>query len=623
MGAMANAQTAPQRTSGTLLHFDFNRGTQWPEPLSDALPDTPIDVTPSVESSAVGTIDVAGLTTPSGGLLFKAEVGDVPPDWAALFGSGVLNVSNTESDLRKLTLAFSLSASAARPIGVRIESFDNKKNRTGGLETTIYPAAPDFYQRYALDLSTFKPFGAGRFQPTGSGVRFSFVLQAPAWPINATHEIRLDNLHYASPAYYVSPQGNDQNDGRTEKTAFATPQQALDAANAGDIVLVMEGTYTRPATNSPDDGVAAFRRAGQPDAWITLKNYPGQSPTFSTADSWNIVKIGRGSKATSSTEPALAYLEVRGLHLRGEGESAREKYADLIGKPNPQTNGNGLRVEGRYENQTMHHIRLADNFVEYAAGHGIMTYDADWLYVENNIARNNCWVSFWEPSGISLFGGRDFDGTRNVYKTLARGNQASGNRCFVASVSAGKIRNGNGILIDANNENPQRSYGGRLLIQNNLSFNNGGVGIQMWGSHRLDIVNNTVYYNGTSPEMKWGQIATTFCDDVRLFNNIVVAQDDRPVNTWFRSPETRNTNIVRSHNIYFGGDYAAVMGENDVVVDPRFVQPSADPEKADFRLQPDSPARNRGRWDTFVPIIDLGGRLRPLVDKPDLGAIAQ
>ena len=82
--------------------------------------------------------------------------------------------------------------------------------------------------------------------------------------------MRLDNVHYASPAYYVSPKGRDTFDGRTEQTAFATPQKALDMAQPGDIVVLMDGTYQGGNAN-----VASFRRPGAPDAWIVLKNYPG------------------------------------------------------------------------------------------------------------------------------------------------------------------------------------------------------------------------------------------------------------------------------------------------------------------------------------------------------------
>ncbi|BCM88953.1 hypothetical protein IAD21_00795 [Abditibacteriota bacterium] len=613
---VGNAQNSP---GGTLLQFDFNSTNAWPQATASLMAAKPQSVA-AIETQAVGTVDVANSTEPSGGLLLTAQTGTVRGHWLAIFGSGLLPVTNHETNPGKLTLAFNLSASAARPIKVVIESFDVHKKRTGGLETRIYPAAPDFYQRYALDLSNFKTQGDGKFQPDAPFVNFSFQLDGDEWQSVEKPEVRLDNVNYATPTYYVSPNGNDQNDGRTEKTAFADPQKAVELAQPGDIVVLMGGTYTRAATSSPDNGVVGFRRGGTPAAWVTLKNYPGQEPILTTTDSWNILTIGRGNKTTPSTEPALAYIEVRGLHLRGEGNVAREKYPDLMEKANPQTNANGLRVEGRYETQTMHHIRLADNVVEFVPCHGIFTYDTDWLTLENNVVRDNCWTSMWEGSGISMLGGRDFDGTRNVYKTLARGNQVSGNRCFVKSAYAKAFRNGNGILIDANNEKPEKSYGGRVLVQNNLSFNNGGVGIQMWGCHRLDIVNNTVYLNGASPEMNWGQMAVTFCDDIRMINNIVVAPPNRPLNTWYAPTESRVSNIVRLNNLYFGGKNPPLSGVADIIADPQFINPTLDPTTADFRLKPESPARAAGYSAPFVPIIDLQGQLRPSNRAPDQGA---
>ena len=100
---------------GTLIQTDFETGG-WAE----------------LKPTAVGTIDVAGSTQASGALA------------GATLTSGPLAVSNAETNLGKLTLAFNLSASAAKPIAVRVESFDQNKKRTGGLETTIFPAAPDF-----------------------------------------------------------------------------------------------------------------------------------------------------------------------------------------------------------------------------------------------------------------------------------------------------------------------------------------------------------------------------------------------------------------------------------------------------------------------------------------------
>lgn len=43
--------------------------------------------------------------------------------------------------------------------------------------------------------------------------------------------------------FYISPTGNDANDGQTQKTAFATLKAAQELVEAGDTVLIMAGTY--------------------------------------------------------------------------------------------------------------------------------------------------------------------------------------------------------------------------------------------------------------------------------------------------------------------------------------------------------------------------------------------
>lgn len=43
--------------------------------------------------------------------------------------------------------------------------------------------------------------------------------------------------------YVSSTTGNDANDGRTLKRAFKTPARAIEAAAAGDTVLIAPGAY--------------------------------------------------------------------------------------------------------------------------------------------------------------------------------------------------------------------------------------------------------------------------------------------------------------------------------------------------------------------------------------------
>ncbi|MBC8101614.1 MAG: hypothetical protein H7Z41_03400, partial [Cytophagales bacterium] len=92
---------------GPLLTFDFNGSGRaaWP----------------GAAPKPVGTIDVAGTTTPSGAM--QSANGTLT--------SGLLPLRNRETNLGKLTLSFDHSVSSVRPVTVQIESFDAKKKRTG------------------------------------------------------------------------------------------------------------------------------------------------------------------------------------------------------------------------------------------------------------------------------------------------------------------------------------------------------------------------------------------------------------------------------------------------------------------------------------------------------------
>jgi hypothetical protein len=601
--ASASAQS-PATGGGTLLQFDFNGPVTWPQkPVAGG-----------------GTIDVVGGREGSGGLLLTVD-GAAKGKWSADLDSGPLALQNTEKNLGKLTLSFNLSVSTARPVRVRIESFDARERRTGGLASLVYPAAPDFYQRYALELSAMKAVGGGRFNPTDPFVGFTFELDsADGWAPATSHELRLDNVHYASPAFYVSPGGDDGNDGRTEQTALATPQKAVAAAQPGDIILLMQGTY--PSGRSS----VSFRRGGTPAAWIVLKNYPGHKPLLLN-ENWNCVIIGAGNRMYPSAGPAVAYVEVRGLHIRGNADYADKKYPEALNKSDGRTNGNGVSVEGRFEKNAPHHIRFADNLVEYNSGAGIGCMESDWVTIEDNISRNNCWWMIYAGSGISILGASNFDATEGNYKHLVRNNVTCGNRCFLKWQALDRVSDGNGIILDVNartEDRPDGRFLGRILVQGNLSFNNGGSGIHAYKADHVDIINNTAWMNSASPELQYGQIFAGEADDVRIINNILVApvanlgagEKPEPVNG-----ADRCTRIVYAHNLYFGGNQTPVTGEGDRIADPLFVRASADPAKSDFRLKKRSPALGAGRWESFGPIVDLNGKLLSPGVPPDLGAI--
>lgn len=602
----AKAKAVTPTHGGTIAQFDFTSQKTWPEKYA-------VVGSHAVKWANVGTVDVENGKEPSGGLLFTAKNGA-----DAEFASGKLPVSSRETNLGKLTLSFSLSASSSEAINVIIESFDKNKKRTGGLAGQIFPAAPKFYQRYALDLSTMKAFGRGKFNPTDPFVQFSFGPRSQ--DAAADYELRLDNINYASPAYYVSPKGDDKNDGRGETTAFATPQKALDLTQPGDIVVLMEGTYKEGLKP-----VASFPRPGLPSAWIVLKNYPNQTPTI-FSNGWNIVSIAKGSKVKPSDEPALAYLEMRGLHVRGEGDVAKTKYPDAMNKPDSRTNSNGIAIDGRFSNHVFHDIRIADNVVEFAPGGGISSIDGDWVTVENNVCNSNCWTMIYAGSGISVMGAANSDGQEaNVYKRLVRNNVCYHNQTFEKWHAINRYSDGNGIILDVNqgsDAHPTFKYTGRTLVQNNLCYDNGGSGIHTVTADRVDIIGNTVYLNSASVNLEYGEIFTYGSHDVRIMNNIMVApvanvaagEKPEPVNKL----GGKNTNVVFGHNVYFGGNIAPTLGEGDTIADPQFVKPASNGKTADFHLKGGSPAIGAGVQTPFAPFLNLDNK--PRGPKPNIGA---
>lgn len=610
-------------SAATLLQTDFHTSNPWPA-LAAYRTATTGAVTASAALAPVGTIDTAGSATPTTGLRLTVDGSSATGTWSAGVSSGRLALTNTEPDPAKLTLAFMLSVSLARPVIVRIESFDATGARTGGLAGLVHPAAADFYQRYALELSTLTAFGAGVFQPLAPQLQFSFEIASAvggdAWPAGA-HELRLDNVHFASPAYYVSPTGHDTaNSGRTAAAPLRTAQRALDLAQPGDIILLMAGAH--PGGLNP---VASFVRAGTPAGWISLKNHPGHQPLL-TSNGWNIVSIARGS-STAPSSTVLAYLEVRGLHVRGEGDVAREKFPDAMNRADSRTNSNGIAVDGRYMTNVPHHIRFADNLVEYCPGQGLGTLEGDWVTIENNLSRYNCWTTIYGTSGISTLGASNFDATSGNYKLLIRGNTCHRNETFEKWAAVNRHSDGNGIIIDVNKDTSSRpggAYLGRTLVQNNLVTYNGGSGIHTVEADHVDIVHNTAYLNSASVNLEYSSIYSYSSRDVRITNNILVARVANVAAGERPEPVNRlsgpNNAVTFAHNLYFGGNIAPTLGTGDLVDDPRFVNPSLDPAVADFRLKDNSPAIDSALVVAYAPRRDRLGELRTQGSAPDRGA---
>jgi parallel beta-helix repeat protein len=418
--------------------------------------------------------------------------------------------------------------------------------------------------------------------------------------------------------YYVSAlTGSDSNNGLTTTTAFRTIQKAADLTNPGDIVYIMDGVYSEAKVLfSIHASVLYISRSGNENAYITYKNYPGHRPKISGINCrWNCVRIRAN------------YIRFEGIELEGPNqnityEEARAMYDYYVTTPPASRdwhligtmNTNGLSLGGdMISSVPWHHIEVRNCVVHDFQGGGIGGSDFDYITIENNLVYNNSWYGMYATSGISVFHSRNFDSNTSSYKNFVRGNVCHNNKTLIPWAGRDYLSDGNGIIIDDNRNTQVEGgipYTGKTLVENNVSYNNGGSGIHAYSSNNVDIINNTAYNNGTVvgyPEI-YGQDGV----NVNIYNNIMYARTGGACNS-------NAGGTTYDYNIYFNGP-ASRKGANDVVADPKFVKLAFD-ETADFNLRNTSPAINSGTdaAGKFSP-IDINGVARPVGAKPDRGA---
>jgi len=394
--------------------------------------------------------------------------------------------------------------------------------------------------------------------------------------------------------WYVAGTGSDRNAGTTLAAPFATLQHAANLTKPGDTVMVLNGTYVVPCTQCDVLDITTSGTAGAP---ITYQAYRGQSPVINFKTGWNGINI------------QASYITINGFNVGGGRTMVSLAYAQANASNlnNYLTSANGI-VVGCGTQQTYSHVVIENNTVHDAPGGGIASCYADYITIRHNTTYLNAYWSPYGNSGISIWEMRDTD-SNTGYKNFILDNVSYENREYIPFYEAGKITDGNGIIVD-DNKNTQSNnvaYGGRTLVANNIAYLNGGSGIHTYASAHVDMVFNTTYENNRTPTLNEGNMFANSGTDVNILSNILYAAP----NFTYYSAYNNSSNVVYDYNILYSttpaaSEKAVLPGPHDIVADPKFTAAGS----YNFALKSGSPAIGSAS-STDAPATDYAGNPRP------------
>ncbi|MFZ1528278.1 MAG: right-handed parallel beta-helix repeat-containing protein [Ferruginibacter sp.] len=446
------------------------------------------------------------------------------------------------------------------------------------------------------------------------------------------------SLH-AGTNYYVAASGSNSNNGLAPAAAFGTVTYAATVAIHGDTINIMGGTYFN----------ANF---GNGDYWkeeqtIRINNKNSATGNYLVIRPYNheqVILKGDGNFIFQIRNSS--YIRVEELELFGESDNIPLPLAlgyQFAFKRNtntpttpieyrciPGTNTfqsgledlsnltiyrpfyfftHGVVVQGS------HHISIENNLIHHLPGEGVRFVSSDYVYAIGNEIHNCSRKSSNGGHGMSCYTLNSIDNYDGV-KIIFSNNLVHDNYCQVASWSELKtifnpvIDEGKGMTI-------QRTFSangwlhGRILIENNIAFNNGLSGIHINEGDRIDIINNTLYNNSRYGDGNNLGISAASVNDVKIYNNIITT--NLSWGGFSISTTPGSADLVVSNNLVNGGldPDIDLIDVNTIVADPLFA------DTFQFQLKSISPAINNA-LNTVAPALDFYSISRDA--DPDRGA---
>jgi hypothetical protein len=392
----------------------------------------------------------------------------------------------------------------------------------------------------------------------------------------------------ASAEYFVSAiNGADENSGDAT-SPFRTLAKSTSVLAPGDTLHITEGRYTEQLL---------LAKSGTAQQAITI--------------------VGSGRPLLETSDDSIlisgSYIEVGGLEAHSTGLGS----AITIGKNN-------------------HHVRVFDNVVRDSGCGGVATIQTDYVTIEENRVFGNSRRSPWQCSGISIYQPTNSDHASGIHNAVRRNIVYDNMNVFVddnISRSDGRTTDGNGIIIDDSRHTQggasADAYDGLTIVENNIVFDNGGRGVNVFLSDHTLVRNNTSYHNLKDTNLAWrqnqGEFTSAYASDVKFVNNIAVPRDVD--GHGFAALQT-SAECLWDFNLIQGGIQPHFQisqqscGTHNKFErhNAGFVFPSIDPREADFHLRGDSPALGAGDVNE-TPKDDFSGSPRPQHGPTDLGAL--
>ena len=308
--------------------------------------------------------------------------------------------------------------------------------------------------------------------------------------------------------YVDITRGKDNQNAGSFENPFKTLSYAAVMVKPGDVVVVMPGVY--------EEGGAGGSKSvnltidGTSDNRITFKAHPDRmakdlielTGDFDKAAELGVVVKGRWEGGAINVR--ASYQQIEGFFVTAYEDI---NYATGINIRDVPENAGKSLDNGEFISPGHHHIRIINNVAYNCPQAGISSGNNEYLEIIGNIVYQNSSTGNWEGSGISVgFIGMPYDGPDahpDDFRIIIDGNICYNNTGF--DIGRRKMlghitpwqnghagdgsTDGNGIIVDWSQQT-------RVLVRNNILYNNGARGICLTTADNVVVVNNTSYDNG-------------------------------------------------------------------------------------------------------------------------------